>query len=98
MGDFSKAEIENIAKLANINLSDEQIASLSSSMASILSYMEEILELDVDNVPETTRMTEEANVWREDVVEPSLSQTDALRNGKSTDGYFVVPPILKAKK
>ena len=98
MSPLSRAEILNIAKLANLAVSEADLEALSSGMIAILAYMEEILALDVDGVPETTRMTEETNVWRADVVEASLSQAEALQNGKSVNGYFVVPPVLQPKK
>jgi aspartyl/glutamyl-tRNA(Asn/Gln) amidotransferase C subunit len=61
--------------------------------------MDEIKNLDVDNIPETTRVTEEENIFREDVVEPSLSQADALKNAKNTrNGFFVVPYVFEKEE
>ena len=88
--------IKALAKLANLNLSKKQEEDLEKSIPIVASYMDEIKNLDVDDIAETTRVTEEENVSREDIVEPSLSQKDALKNAKKThNGFFVVPAIFE---
>lgn len=88
-------DVKKLAELANLTLSKEQEENLEKSIPSVVDYMDEIKNLDVDDIPETTRVTEEENVLREDIVTPSLSQKDALKNAKSTrNGFFVVPAIL----
>lgn len=90
-----KIDINNLAILANLPLTKKQKEDLAPSLPSIISYMDEIKQLDVDSIPETTRVTEEENVLREDIVTPSLSQEEALQNAKEThNGFFVVPAIL----
>jgi len=90
-----KIDVKNLAKLTKLTLNKSQENSLQKSIPSVLEYMEEIKNLDVDNIPETIRVTEEENVWREDIVQPSLSQKDALKNAKKTkNGFFVVPAIF----
>ena len=88
--------IKVLAKLANLNLSKKQEEDLEKSIPSVVDYMDEIKNLDVDDVTETTRVTEEENVLREDIVESSLSQEQALKNAKKTrNGFFVVPAIFE---
>jgi aspartyl-tRNA(Asn)/glutamyl-tRNA(Gln) amidotransferase subunit C len=90
-----KITVEKLAILANLNLSKKQEEDFEKSILSIVEYMDEIKNLAVDDIPETTRVTEEENVLRDDVVTPSLSQQDALKNAKNTwNGFFVVPAIL----
>ncbi len=87
--------VKNLAKLANLTLTKEQEEELEKSIPTVVDYMDEIKNLDVDDIPETTRVTEEENVLREDVVQPSLSQKDVLKNAKNTrNGFFVVPAVL----
>jgi aspartyl-tRNA(Asn)/glutamyl-tRNA(Gln) amidotransferase subunit C len=77
-------------------LTKKQEEELEKSIPSVLEYMDQINKLDVDDIPETTRVSEEENVLREDIVTPSLSQKDALKNAKQTrDGFFVVPYVLE---
>jgi len=91
-----KVDVKHLAKLANLNISVKQEEALEKSIPSVVEYMDEIKNLDVDDIPETTRVTEEENVLREDIVESSLSQEDALKNAKkSKNGFFVVPAIFE---
>ncbi|HEX8932058.1 MAG TPA: Asp-tRNA(Asn)/Glu-tRNA(Gln) amidotransferase subunit GatC [Patescibacteria group bacterium] len=88
--------VKNLAKLANLQLTSHQEENLNQSITAVIAYMDEIKNLDIDNITETTRTTEEENVLREDIVEPSLSQADALKNAKKTkNGFFVVPAIFE---
>jgi aspartyl-tRNA(Asn)/glutamyl-tRNA(Gln) amidotransferase subunit C len=88
--------IKDLTKLANLVLTKKQEEELEKSIPSVLEYMDQINKLDVDDIPETTRVSEEENVLREDIVTPSLSQKDALKNAKQTrDGFFVVPYVLE---
>jgi len=88
-------DIKALATLANIPVPESHLESLASSVESIIRHMEKIMALDLGAVPETARVTEEVNVWREDTVEPSLSQNVALRNGVSHEGYFDTPAIFE---
>lgn len=93
---ISKDLIKKLSNLAKINLSEEQIEKYTNDLSSVISYMEEIKNLDVANVSETARVIDEENILREDIVGPSLNQEQALRNSKNThNGYFLVPQILK---
>lgn len=91
-----KINIKHLATLANLVLSKKQEEQMEKSIPSVVSYMDEIKNLDLDNVSETNGVTEEENVFREDVAEPSLTQEDALKNAKKTHkGFFVVKAIFE---
>lgn len=93
---ISKDLIKNLSNLAKINLTEEQIEKYNNDLSSIMGYMEEIKNLDVSNISETSRVAKEENVLREDVVKESLPQSEALKNSKNTNnGYFLVPAIFK---
>ena len=93
---ITKDLIDSLAKLAKINLTKEEEERYTGEFSAVMGYMEEIKNLDVENIPETSRVSDEGNVLREDKVEPSLSQEQALKNSKNThNGYFLVPQILK---
>jgi aspartyl-tRNA(Asn)/glutamyl-tRNA(Gln) amidotransferase subunit C len=91
---LERKEIKNIAALAHLALDDAGADALAKDFEEALALMSEVGKLTLDAVPETARVTDEENVWREDVVTESLSPEDALRNGTSSDGYFEVPGIL----
>lgn len=93
---ITKNLIDSLSKLAKINLTKEQEEKYAGEFSSVMGYMEEIKNLDVENIPETARVTDEGNILREDKIIPSLSQDQALKNSKDThSGYFLVPQILK---
>lgn len=93
---ITKDLIDNLSKLAKINLTKEQEEKYAGEFTSVMGYMDEIKNLDVDKIQETSRIAKEENVLREDVVKQSLDQKEALKNSKNTNnGYFLVPQILK---
>ncbi len=93
---ITKDLIDSLSKLAKINLTKEQEEKYAGEFTSVIGYMDEIKNLDVENIAETSRVSDEGNVLRDDEIQPSLSQKQALANSKNThDGYFLVPQILK---
>ena len=89
-------DLEQVVKLARINLTPEEKERIEPQMAEILKYVEQLKELDVTDVEPTAHAVPLANVMREDVVEDSLSHDDALRNApKKSNGLFVVPKIVE---
>jgi len=91
-----KINVTHIAKLANLSLSEKDLQTFEKTFPSIAEHMEVVKNLDVDKIPETTRVTEEENIFREDKIEQSLTQEEALSNANKTyNGFFVVPVILE---
>jgi aspartyl-tRNA(Asn)/glutamyl-tRNA(Gln) amidotransferase subunit C len=89
-------DLEQVVKLARIDLTPEEKERIEPQMAEILKYVEQLKELDVTDVEPTAHAMPLANVMREDVVEDSLSHDDALRNApKKSNGLFVVPKIVE---
>lgn len=94
---ISKQTVEHIARLANLELTEEQIEAYTAHLASIIAYMKEIRDLDVSTVPETFRVIDEENVFREDEVNLSLTQQEALQNAERVhEGFFVIPAIFNS--
>ena len=91
-----KISIKQFASLAHLSVTAKQEGNLSQSVPSVITYMDQIKNLDIDSVPETSRVTDEINVFREDIVEKSLTQEQALSSAKkSYKGFFVVPYIFE---
>ena len=97
MRTITPEEAQDVARMAGLNVPPEKLAGFAKSITAIVAYMEEVKKLPVETVPETARLTEESNVWREDTVTDSLSQKEVFQNGTHADGYFVVPAVLKHK-
>jgi len=93
---ISMAELEHIAKLARINLSESEKTTFLPQLESVLNYLDILNQVNTDNIEPTFRVNEQKNVLREDIVKDSLSQTEALSAApKTQDGYFVVPGTIK---
>lgn len=89
-------QVEHVAELARLQLSREELERLSTQLSRILTYMEELNAVDTAGIPVTTSVVAgDANVLREDEVQPSLSQDQALSNApEAVDGLFQVPHII----
>lgn len=96
MSKISKTDVEYVAALAQLELSEEAKERLVREMGDILSYMDQLNELDTSAVEPMMRALEVTNVFREDEVGVSLPREAALQNAPSHDGeYFIVPRILE---
>lgn len=95
MSTISQEEVARLAKLARLALSDDELTSFAGQISAILGYVSQIQAVDVTDVAPTGSPLQEANVSRADVVQPSLTQQQALAAAPSTDdGRFAVPQIL----
>lgn len=89
-------DIKHVAHLARLELSIEEAEKLGAQISQILGYIEKLKELDVTGVEPTSHAVPLSNVTRSDVVQPSLSQEDALRNAPAqANGVFLVPKIVE---
>ncbi|MCS7056478.1 MAG: Asp-tRNA(Asn)/Glu-tRNA(Gln) amidotransferase subunit GatC [Thermoflexales bacterium] len=86
------AEVERIAQLARLALSEEEKARYARQLSAILDYAAQLAELDVEGIPPTATVLAVHSVMREgDDVVAGLPRTDALRNAPDTDGVsFIV--------
>lgn len=92
----AKIDIRKIAKLANLFLTESEERHLESQLAATITHVESLQDINTDHIEGTNEVTDLKNVAREDVVTPSLSQEDALKNAKKThNGFFVVPVIIE---
>ncbi len=91
-----KINVSHIAKLANLPLSDEEKKKFETQLEETATYVEELDEVDTEGVEPTSQVTGLENVTREDIVKPSLTQEEALKNAKTThNGFFKVKGILE---
>jgi aspartyl-tRNA(Asn)/glutamyl-tRNA(Gln) amidotransferase subunit C len=90
------AEVEHIAGLARLALSEEEKALFREQLSAILDYAAALQKIDTSTIPPTATVLPLRNVMREDRVEPSLPHEDVLANAPAAqDGYFRVAFILE---
>lgn len=92
-------DVRHIAKLAHLEITDEEVALYTPQMADIVKYVEQLNELDTGDIePMLGGLTDEGKATmtiREDVVIPSLGQKAALDQAPSgVEGHFQVPKVL----
>lgn len=93
---LTKEEVLNIAKLANLDLSNEESAKFRKQLSQTLDYVDILNELDTSKIEATSQTTGSFNVSREDIVKPSFNQEQALSNSKDNhNGYFKVKAIFQ---
>jgi aspartyl-tRNA(Asn)/glutamyl-tRNA(Gln) amidotransferase subunit C len=92
---LSRSDVEHVAHLARLGLSEDELRLLEGQLNHILDQYAKLAELDTDAIPPTAQTIELENVLREDVVVPSLPVDEVLRNAPDVaGGYIVSPPIL----
>jgi len=91
-----KMDIEKVARLARLELSEEEKATFGSQLEQILTYMEQLNKLDTSGVEPTSHAIPVYNVFREDELKPSLPQEEVLTIAPDEeDGHFRVPRIIE---
>lgn len=94
-GHISKADVEKVADLARLDLTDAEISVFGGQLDQILDYVGQLQAVPTEGVPLTSSVAEIQSEWREDVVVPGLTVEQALANApESNQGLFVVPKIL----
>jgi aspartyl-tRNA(Asn)/glutamyl-tRNA(Gln) amidotransferase subunit C len=92
---ISRDEVAHLARLARLALSDDELDGFAGQLGAILGHVGQIQAVDVTDVEATDNPLKSVNVTRPDVVEPGLSQDQALAQApKSDEGRFAVPRIL----
>ena len=95
MGTLSRADVEHVAYLARLGLTEEELARLEGQLNHILDQYAVLAELDTDAIPPTAQTIELENILREDVARPSLPVDAVMANAPDRTGdFFVVPAIL----
>jgi len=92
----SDFNIQYVAHLARLSLSPAEEQQFGAQLGGILGYIEKLKQLDVTGIEPTAHPVPLVNVFRPDLVQPSLSNQDALRNAPAqSGGLFLVPRIVE---
>ena len=90
---ISPDEVRHVARLARLELTDDELARLGGQLNAILEAVGKVSELKLDDVPPTAHPLELVNVWADDEPRPSLDPEEALALAPDRDGsFFRVPP------
>ena len=89
---IDRDQVLHVAKLARLELSDDEVEQMASELSGILEHVDRISELDLEGVEPTSHVVELENVLRADEPTPSLERDAALLNAPDpADGAFRVP-------
>ena len=96
---ISEEEVKRVAELANLALSEHELARMAQDMSGILTYIDKLNELDTSNVAPMAQVLfeqEETATLRADEERAPLSNADAVANAPLSGlGYFKVPKVIE---
>jgi len=94
---IDKDTVLNVARLSRLTLSEKELSQYSGQLGSILSYIDQLNEVDTEGASPTSHPLESLkNVFREDKVKKSLPLADVLRNApRKKENFFSVPRIIE---
>ena len=94
--EITREDINHLADLSNLSLSDKEAESLEKDLGNIVNYISELKELNTDNVEPTYQVFEMENVWRPDEIETQEANREALLNltVEEKENQIKVPKVL----
>ncbi|MBN9654858.1 Asp-tRNA(Asn)/Glu-tRNA(Gln) amidotransferase subunit GatC [Halobacillus sp. GSS1] len=96
MSRISKEEVKHVANLARLAITEEEATTFTKQLDDIITYAEQLNEIDTTGVEPTTHVLDLKNVMRKDEPKKWISQDDALKNAPDKqDGQFKVPSVLE---
>jgi aspartyl-tRNA(Asn)/glutamyl-tRNA(Gln) amidotransferase subunit C len=95
---ISKEQVQHVAKLARLEITEAEQEAFSRQLSSILTHIEQLKSWDTTGIEPTSTVLDQTNVFREDQTRPSLPVEQALANAPDSEGgYFRVPRILEER-
>lgn len=95
---ITKQDVEQVAKLARLEITEPEKEAFAQQLSGILTYVEKLNQLKTAGVEPTATVPGQTNVFREDQARPSLPVEQAVANApESADGFFVVPKIIEER-
>lgn len=88
-------DVEHVAKLARLDLSEEEKSKFADQMGKLLDYFNQLKEINTEDIEPMAHPVQAVNVVREDQIVPSCGRDEILKNApEEEDGYFRVPKII----
>lgn len=95
MTKLTQEETKRIAKLAKLDVGEEETESFSGQLSSILDFVQKLETLETKEIKPLSNVTGKKNIFREDKVDVCLTQEECLQNaGGKYKGYFKVKAVL----
>jgi aspartyl-tRNA(Asn)/glutamyl-tRNA(Gln) amidotransferase subunit C len=92
---LTRADVEKVSLLARLQLTDEELSTMTQQLGQIVAYVELLSELDTENVQPMAHALDVANVFAADEIRPGLKRDAALANAPHQDGeFYLVPAVL----
>ena len=92
---ITRDDVEKVALLARLQLSESEVETLTSELGQIVGYVDQLAEVDTEGVEPMAHAIELHNVFAADQVRPALTREQALANAPShNDRAYLVPPVL----
>lgn len=92
---ISTEQVKHVANLARLAITEEEATVFTKQLDAIITFAEQLNELDTENVEPTSHVLDMKNVLREDVPQQGLPREDVLKNApEQQDGQIKVPSIL----
>lgn len=92
---ITRQEVEHVARLARLELADEEAEKMTEQLDTILRYVAKLDELDTEGVQATTHTQSVVNVFREDEARESLPRKQSLANGpEHNHEAYIVPRVI----
>lgn len=95
--DLSSQDVDRVAALALLELTDEERAQLTNQLGAILAYAQRVQDVDTTGIDAMAHAVEQTTALRSDAIGPSLSNAEALANAPEADrpaGLFKVPRVI----
>ncbi|SIS65545.1 Asp-tRNA(Asn)/Glu-tRNA(Gln) amidotransferase subunit GatC [Salimicrobium flavidum] len=95
MSRISEDQVKHVANLARLSITEDEAKTFTKQLDDIITYAEQLNELDTEGVEPTTHVLDLKNVMRKDEPKDWIKKEDALKNAPDQqDGQFKVPSIM----
>jgi aspartyl-tRNA(Asn)/glutamyl-tRNA(Gln) amidotransferase subunit C len=95
MSRISNEQVKHVANLARLAITEEETEKFTKQLDAIITFAEQLKELDTENVEPTYHVLDMKNVLREDIPQKGLDREEVLKNAPDQqEGQFKVPSIL----
>jgi aspartyl-tRNA(Asn)/glutamyl-tRNA(Gln) amidotransferase subunit C len=94
MATLTRADVEHVAYLARLGLTEAELTLLEGQLNHILDQYAILARLDTEHIPPTAQTIELENILRDDVAADSFSTGEAIANAPEREGEFIVVPAI----
>lgn len=96
---INEEQVKHIADLAKLNIKNEEIQKYQKQLSDIMTEIDKIVEVDIENDDIMISPTDNKNCYSEDVVENHISREDAFKNAKNVKAsYITVPKVIEGEE